>query len=76
MVGLWFGRLTIMSVDVKNHRSPTLLKCECICGKTCQKPAYQVLRGSLVSCGCAKREQTNRDNRQMGSDRRPGRERL
>ena len=56
ILGQKFGWLTVVQATGekdKNHR--TLYLCQCACGKSRMAPAYLLLRGSIVSCGCARK---------------------
>jgi len=56
MIGLTFGRLTVLSrgEPVKNCR--TTVVCRCLCGKEITRPASVVRLGRTVSCGCYRNE--------------------
>jgi hypothetical protein len=57
ILGQKFGRLTVICATAeKDTNGRTLYKCQCDCGKTRVAPAYLLLRGSVISCGCAQVE--------------------
>lgn len=57
MIGLKFGRLTVVSFNSKNERRQLLWNCKCECGnKNVVAVGAKLREGSVVSCGCHRSE--------------------
>lgn len=56
LVGLRFGRLTVMSRDGKIG-TISAWRCQCNCGRTTRVRRDHLTRGRTISCGCLNREQ-------------------
>jgi len=63
LVGLIFGRLTVLSYEGriptkmdKNHKTFAIWKCKCSCGKIVIKTGRSLLHDKTKSCGCLQRE--------------------
>jgi hypothetical protein len=55
LVGLQFGRLTVVSLE-QGSRSKSLWLCNCLCGQSKVVKATALLRGTRTSCGCLQKE--------------------
>lgn len=56
LVGRTFGRLTVIAQDGSSAKGGTLWKCKCDCGTEKTVSAYQLINGTVRSCGCLLRE--------------------
>lgn len=54
LVGLTFGRLTVISRWGTDRHGRSTWRCRCKCGKECTVPAGNLRRGNSKSCGCAR----------------------
>jgi len=59
LTGQRFGRLKVVE-KCYNSSSVIVWKCLCDCGNTSYPRAYELLKGIVVSCGCYRRETSNR----------------
>lgn len=64
LVGVEFGRLTILSTYKGNRR--TYANCVCSCSATLSLPVDRLLRRNTRSCGCLQREETSIRSRKHG----------
>jgi len=53
MVGLVFGRLTVVARDGKDRHGQAMWACRCSCGGSTTVRGAHLLKGTTVSCGCA-----------------------
>lgn len=60
MVGLRFGRLTVVEKIGFTSKREILFKCMCDCGNSKNIRGYSLRRGNTISCGCFNREQTSK----------------
>lgn len=77
VIGRIYGRLTVVGLDRiepriiqttgKQNGWNYYLVCECECGNTCVVSYTDLRRKHTVSCGCYKREQTTKRNKEMFS---------
>ena len=56
LTGKRFGRLTGIEDVGSNARKDRLWHCRCDCGNEVVEPVTAVIRGKVISCGCARRE--------------------
>jgi len=54
-IGMVFNMLTIIDVE-QELRKPTMAVCKCECGNIVKRPYKEVVKYSIKSCGCLKRE--------------------
>jgi hypothetical protein len=50
IVGVKYGRITVVSTNVYNHKTIAVGQCEC--GNTWEGVASVLIRGGILSCGC------------------------
>ncbi|HGC9094590.1 TPA: hypothetical protein ACG5SR_000491 [Streptococcus agalactiae] len=74
LIGRKFQRLTVVDVvgakkkeGVK--RTYTYLLCHCDCGKTCEVEIFNLLKGTILSCGCLALEKSQELGKRFGKDR-------
>lgn len=60
MVGMKFGRLTVVSVLHDKKRQKVLCSCRCDCGNRTISEQYNLHKGASKSCGCWRREELAR----------------
>ncbi len=75
MMGMSFGRLTVIQYAGLNHKNFAMWKCRCECGKTTTVYGSALRNGHTRSCGCLNREHTARmgkGNLKHGHSRRTG----
>lgn len=60
-IGKTFGRLTVISVADK----PDYWVCECKCGTIKEIKKYGIINGSVLSCGCLKKEKVSERNKKV-----------
>jgi hypothetical protein len=70
--GRQFGRLTALS-ETRNPRGVRAVLCRCACGRLTVATLYSLLDGSVVSCGCLKRERLAEQNRSAAGRERSAR---
>jgi hypothetical protein len=56
LIGMQFGRLTVIKDIGRSKRHNILWECLCICGKTAKVPTKLLTSGNTKSCGCLKAE--------------------
>jgi len=66
MIGLQFGKWTVLDVIPKYKNEKTYCKCQCSCEKQTIKMVYKnsLLKNESQSCGCLKKELTQKRCRQ------------
>lgn len=52
MLGMRFGRLTVVAQEGKSKGRHLLWKCRCECGGVTHAPKYALVSGNTKSCGC------------------------
>ncbi|MGJ0023281.1 helix-turn-helix domain-containing protein [Streptococcus dysgalactiae] len=74
LIGRKFQRLTVVDVvgakkkeGVK--RTYTYLLCHCDCGKTCEVEIFNLLKSTILSCGCLALEKSQELGKRFGKDR-------
>ncbi|HEO7730196.1 TPA: helix-turn-helix transcriptional regulator [Streptococcus agalactiae] len=73
LIGKKFRRLTVIDIvgpkkkkDVK--RTYTYLLCHCDCGNTCEVEIFNLLKGTILSCGCLALEKSQEIGKRFGKD--------
>jgi hypothetical protein len=56
LVGMVFGRLTVLADSGRSPQGAILYKCLCICGKYSTVRAGHLRSGATKSCGCLEKE--------------------
>lgn len=56
LVGVTFGRLTVVEDDLNPNSKKRLLHCKCQCGKEKTLARNSLVFGGTLSCGCLKKE--------------------
>lgn len=54
MVGMVFGRLTVVNMESRNYRGRAIWNCICTCGNTAEVLGDYLRSGDTKSCGCFK----------------------
>lgn len=50
--GQTFGHLTVIGLAGSDKRHNAVWRCECVCRKTTEVPAYRLTLNRTQSCGC------------------------
>lgn len=61
LTGQRFGRLRALAPTDERRRTSVVWRCQCDCGRECQVPSSQLIRGQVQSCGCLQDETRRRD---------------
>lgn len=56
-----FGRLTVLEEAGRDNNGKVLWKAQCTCGNTTIVRGSDLLKGSIISCGCYKSEKLSKD---------------
>src|SRR4029450_810900 len=51
-----FGRLTVVMTDYRQRDGRAVVQCRCSCGGTVYAKPSDLRRGTVTSCGCARRD--------------------
>ena len=62
LIGLKFGRLTVVSFKGKNKHSHNLWNCICECGEYATARTFHLTSGHSNSCGCYRKDRTKEVN--------------
>lgn len=69
MIGLKFGRLTVVLSAGNNKHGERLWECSCECGNVAIVPGYRLRQGYTKSCGCIKRARLGDASRTHGKSK-------
>ncbi len=58
--GTRFGKLTVIEITDRKHRSTYMYSCKCDCGNTCLVSRNQLISGGVKSCGCLLTERSKK----------------
>lgn len=61
LTGQTFGRLTVLEEAGRDNNGKVLWKAQCTCGNITIVRGSDLLKGSIVSCGCYKSEKLSKD---------------
>jgi hypothetical protein len=66
IIGMIFGRLTVLERLANDKHAQAIYECECSCGQTTEVRRCHLLCGATRSCGCFRRQVARRNiNRGM-----------
>lgn len=71
IVGLKFGRLTVIEMSNEYQNSARLFRCSCECGAEVLATSGNLRYGCTKSCGCLNQERRSRMNFRHGLNRTP-----
>jgi hypothetical protein len=63
LVGMRFGKLTVLEQTNKRYDGSIVWKCKCDCGNIRELNTKVLTRKNTQSCGCLQRERTSKANR-------------
>lgn len=68
ITGNTYGKLTVLSKtdEVDKNNGSIIWKCKCECGSYKNVPAYELLRGSVRSCGCIQIDTMRENGKKVG----------
>lgn len=66
LTGRRFGKLIVVEKTEKRYNGAIVWRCQCDCGKLCEKSSNQLNSGCATSCGCNWRQPALREGERYG----------